>query len=252
MKIGELFKIVEGAIVFTRTSGDSPVTYLSETYTPEIIGRTEAEVKNEISRNNLELSFSLNSDIAQRYMGSIIDNIVTLTIYTQQDAGTLVTWKGRMSSVKPQDAIVKIVFENLYTSLRRPGLRRRYQVNCPHVLYGRGCNLDMAGFAVGGTAATVAGATVTSAAAGAYADGYFQGGILKAPDNTLRFITAHVGTTLTLIRPIASLANGNAITIYPGCDRTRQTCLDKFNNINNNGSTPFIPIKNPYSGTSFV
>jgi GH24 family phage-related lysozyme (muramidase) len=84
----------------------------------------------------------------------------------------------------------------------------------------------------------------------------------------MRFITNHSGSTLTLIRQLDSLSEafakqgygqgygygygGLVARIFPGCDRTTQTCKDKFDNLNNNGAFPFIPLKNPMSGSSIV
>lgn len=257
MKITEFFKIVEGATVFNYTSSDSDIVHLGDTYTPIAMGRTEVETKNELSRANVELSFSLDSEIGKRYMKSVIDTIVSLTIFSKQDATVNVTWKGRLASVKPQDSNVKLVFESVFTSLRRPGLRRRFQRNCPHVLYGRGCRLNKDDFDAAGVATFANGANYIVTGAGTFADGWFTGGMLKAPDGTFRFIIGHSGNNITLIRPIDSLTEAIAggsqpVTLYPGCDRSPQTCQGKFNNLANNGSFQFIPTRNPFSGSSFA
>lgn len=258
MKITELFKIVEGETTFFRTSGDADIDYLGDTYIAEAIGRSEVESKNELSRANLELSMNIDNPIAQRYMNTVVDSVVSLTVFTQTDTTMVVSWKGRLASVKPDTSTVKLIFESIFTSLRRPGLRRRYQRNCSHVLYGRGCKLDKEDFAIDGTASAVAGATVTVAAAASASDGWFTGGMLKAPDGTLRFIISHVGNQIGLIRPIDSLTQAiiddgpQAVRLYRGCDRTRGTCDTFFDNLLNNGSFPFIPTRNPFNGSSFA
>jgi len=257
MKITEFFKIVEGATVFRVTSSDKTVTHLAEDYEPVAIGRTEVESKNELSRANIELTLGIDNAIAQRYMNSVVDAVVSLTVYSQQDGDVNVVWKGRLSAVKPQEANVKLIFESVFTSLRRPGLRARYQRNCRHMLYGRGCNLDKEDFDVAGTATAIAsGTVVTVAAAAGYPDGWFAGGMLEAPDLTLRFITSHTGNQVTLIRKIDSLSaaivgGAQSVRLFPGCNRSRETCVSKFNNLNNNGSFPFIPTRNPFNGASF-
>ena len=257
MKITEFFKIVEGATVFRVTSSDKTVTYLAEDYTPVAVGRTEVESKNELSRANIELSFSIDNEIAQRYMNTVVDGVVSLTIFSQQDGDVSVIWKGRLSAVKPQETSVKLIFESVFTSLRRPGIRRRFQRSCGHVLYGRGCAISKEDFDTNGTATAVAGTTLTIAAAAGSPDGWFVGGMLEAPDLTLRFITAHVGNQITLIRKIETLSDAIAggpqnIRLFPGCDRSAQTCVTKFNNLVNNGSFQFIPTRNPFNGSSFA
>jgi uncharacterized phage protein (TIGR02218 family) len=249
VKILEIYKMVEGSNVWNFTSGNAPDTFNGDTYTPTDVGRSQVEIKNELAKANIELSFGLDNTIARRYINSIIDNVVTLTVWSKQDATYNVVWKGRLSGVKPQEKVIKLIFESIFTSLRRPGLRLRYQRTCPHTLYGRGCNLNKDDFGVAGTAASVSGNNVTVSTASAQ---IYVGGMLKAPDGTLRFIVAQSGTTLQLIRPIPGLVNGNAVVVYPGCDRSRDVCNSRFNNLPNNGSFPFIPQRNPFTGNSFT
>jgi hypothetical protein len=40
---------------------------------------------------------------------------------------------------------------------------------------------------------------------------------------------------------------GDNVTLTAGCDRTRATCVAKFNNLANFMGFPYIPTKNPYS-----
>lgn len=39
--------------------------------------------------------------------------------------------------------------------------------------------------------------------------------------------------------------NNDAVTLYPGCDGSRETCISKFNNFLNFGGHPFLPTSNP-------
>lgn len=255
-RITEFFKIVEGTTIFNVTSSDSEITYLSDVYTPIPVGRTNVEVKNELSKANIELSFPIGHEISQRYMNTVVDSIVSLTGFQSENGTVSVIWKGRLSAVKPMTSTVKLIFESIFTSMRRPGLRRRMQRSCPHVLYGRGCNLDKEDFALAMTATDATQATYLVPAAASYDDNWFSGGILEAPDLTLRFITAHIGAEITLIRRIDSLSIAiatadQAVRLFPGCNRTTEVCIAKFDNLPNNGSFPFIPIRNPFNGQSF-
>jgi len=42
------------------------------------------------------------------------------------------------------------------------------------------------------------------------------------------------------------------VTLYPGCPRDRQTCNDRFNNLENYGGFDWIPSRNPFNGSSIV
>lgn len=270
MKPKELYRFTEGSQVWTVTSADADEAYNGETYSSITIGRDESEQKNELSKANINVTVSLDNEMGRRWMKSILDTVVGLTIFSKDiDTGTtVVIWKGRLSSVKPDAASIKLVFESIFTSLRRPGLRGKYQRSCPHVLYGRGCNLNKDDFAVNSIITAVNGVNVTATSAALQPDGYYNAGMIEGPDGALRFIVQHVGSQLTLIRPLESLAEGLAndgygngyglaygqftANIYPGCDRTKETCSSKFSNLDNYGGYPFIPLENPMGGSSIV
>lgn len=269
----EMYKFVEQGLteskVWTFTSGDEPVEYMGETYTPVPIGRSEAETKNELSRANIEVKMDLDNSMGQRWLHDRIEAMVTLTIFERdEDDEISIVWKGRLSGVKPTMSEIVLNFESVFTSLRRPGLRARYQRACRHVLYGRGCSLNKDDFAVFGKVTAVSNEVVTVPEAASYDDGYFAGGMIEGPDGTLRFITTHVGQNLTLIRPLEGINKGlvNAgygksygmyygglgCRIFPGCPRDRNTCNNRFNNLPNYGGFPFIPLRNPFDGSSIV
>lgn len=271
MKPIELYKFVRGNQEWTYTSGDTSINYNSDTYVPVPIGRGGIESKNELSKANLDIKIDIYDDLARLLLREINDEILSLTLFIQVGMSTNTAWKGRLSSIKPSATQLTMVFESVFTSLRRPGLRARYQKTCRHMLYGRGCTLNAEDFAVDGfaTDVTANGLQITVPEAAGEDDGYYIGGMIRAPDETLRMIIGHSGSVLTLIRPLDSLTaaivgtgygmgygegyGGTvAVKIYPGCDRLRSTCKNKFNNLLNYGGFPWIPSKNPMGGSSIV
>lgn len=257
----ELYRFSEqgSALFWTYTSGNEAVTYNDEVYTPASISRTEIEVKNEISRANIDVQVSLNNEAGLRWLQDNGEKIVTLTIFERDKAGAIsVSWKGRLASVQPGMKFITLRMESIFTSFRRPGLRARYQKSCRHVLYGRGCKLDAEDFAEAGTVSAIAGRTLTIAEAGSHDDGFYVGGMLRTADGMLSFITGHVGSAITLQRLSFSVgeevAGGFpfAVSLYPGCDHSRATCNAKFANLLNYGGFDHIPTKNPMGGSSIV
>lgn len=257
----ELYRFSEqgSAEVWTFTSGDELVTHGGEDYTPTSIGRSEIESRNELSRANLDIRVSLTNAAAIRWLSDNGENIVSLTIFERSTLGTFTTaWKGRLVAVIPGMDSITLKFESIFTSLRRPGLRARYQRSCRHALYGRGCRLDAEDFAVVGECTALAGTVVTVTEAALQPDGYYVGGMLRSPDGVLSYIVGHTGTAIALQRTSYSLAQAAeaalpfAVTLYPGCDHSRVTCNSKFNNLLNYGGFDFIPQKNPMGGSSIV
>lgn len=255
----DLYKIISDGQVYNLTSASIAQTYNGDTYEPAAIGRGGVQSKGEISKANLDVRLALDHPLAASLLGRWAESITSLTIFAKRTASTDVIWKGRLASIVPDDAHVRLVFESIFTSLRRPGLRARFLKSCRHPLYGRGCYLDHADFAVAATVTAINGLTVTSPAAAAQANGYFTGGMLEAPDGTLSYIASHVGSQLSMNRVSSALAtafadegSGLAITLYPGCDHSYATCAAKFGNDDNYGGFDYIPTKNPMGGSSIV
>lgn len=257
----ELYRFSEqaSATIWAFTDGNEEITYNGDTYVPASIARSDVEVKNEISKANINVQMSLNNEAALRWLADNGEKIVTLTVFERDKGGVFnVVWKGRLASIAPGMTDVTLKMESIFTSMRRPGLRARYQRSCRHALYGRGCRLNAEDFATAGTATAYEGRTFTIAEAATQPDGYFVGGMLRAPDNSLSFITAHVGNLIAIQRVSYSLLQAVEggfpfnVTLYPGCDHSRMTCNAKFDNLLNYGGFDFIPAKNPMGGSSIV
>ena len=143
----------------------------------------------------------------------------------------------------------------MFTSLRRAGARIRYQRQCRHALYGRGCNVDKADHRTLAECTAVSGNTITLSEIPADdSDGVlstYLGGIAEYA-GVSRFIVGKSGNVLTLWRPLPGLEDALAsseapeVAIYPGCDRTLETCHAKFDNALNHGGFPWLPDVNPF------
>lgn len=264
--VKELYRFIDGngSTIHTFTNSDEAETYDSgsgpEVYVPVPIGRSEPEGNGEMTRQNLTVTFSIDNATAKGWFVNSIDFTLSLTIFSKTGTDVEVEWKGRLISVSPKLSTIDFVFENVFTSMRRMGLYERYQINCPHALYGQGCNIDKASFAVSSAVTLVAGTVITVPAASGFADGYFNGGIFEDNAGNLRFIISHVGNQITLIRPLNMLIDyvtahgysGLTCHVFPGCDRTTTTCNGTFNNILNYGGFPFMPVVNPFTLKSLV
>jgi len=254
----ELFWFIEDGVSYRFASNDVSYTHLGNVYTKETISRSEIESTKELNKSSIDVKFPITHTLARRWMTDRVESVITLTIFEiDEDDDVYTSFKGRFTSIKPVNAEIVCTFETIFTSLHRTGLRARFTRQCRHSLYGRGCNLNKEGFAKPGTATSITGSVVQVTGASSYDDGYFTTGILRAPDGTMRFIISHIGDTITLIRPMRSLAlaleaGSQPVTLYPGCDRTRPTCIERFNNLPNNGGFEWIPIINPLGGSSIV
>lgn len=168
---------------------------------------------------------------------------------------TRLVWIGTVNGVTQLDDIrAKVTCAMLSTSFRRGGLRYGYQRNCPHVLYAANtCKVDRESFKLIGILTSVVGTTLKAVNfAAAPEDGWLKGGFIEYPLDSgfteRRMILRHTGDTIHILGFPLDLVVGSVVTAFAGCDRTVNTCLNKFNNLDNMGGFPHSPGRSPYDG----
>jgi uncharacterized phage protein (TIGR02218 family) len=250
----EIYEFSRGVIIWRYTTADEDKVIGAFTYKSIIAERGGLEQTQEMSRNPISISMDKDVDFLAQFKGAPPSDPINLTIkrYHESDTEVLTIWVGRIVNVKFKEREAEIRCEPIFTALKRPILRRRYQTTCPHVLYGQQCSLTSLSFANTAIITAVSGKTLTAVAIGARAAGYFAGGFTDWSNNLAierRFITDHTGSTITLNLPYNGILVGQTITVYPGCDHLLTTCNSKFANDDNYGGQPFYPSKNPLGGS---
>lgn len=250
----ELYVFVQGTQTWRLTSAAEAVTYQSVEYTPSSVTRDRIKQTSDPLKDSLKLEFPRGDIFASQFLGFAPDIVTAVTVFRGHvgDGEFTPYWKGRVISAVASGNRIQVACESVFSSVQRPGLRARYELTCRHALYSARCGVNLEASRVAGTAAAVSGVTVSVSEADLYDGGYFTGGMIKAPDNSTRFIVNHVGATLTIQRPIAGLSAGQAVSLYPGCDHLHTTCRLKFDNLDNFGGFPWFPTRNPYDGSSIA
>ena len=269
-----LYQCIEGDAVWRFTSRASDwISAASEggdlVWEAAAISHGDVVQSSEIERGRLEITLPLSHAFAARFLAPLGNAPMTLTIFRghEQVLGeTVAHWKGRVVGAEVEGARLILSAESIFSTLRRAGVRAKYQSLCRHALYGRGCGLDITQHLAFLTVAAISGGTVTVPGAAAQPDGWFRGGVLRFGVQ-LGFITGHVGSLLTLSRPMPELTSALAnpafdtvtggplpvtVDIAPGCDLRAETCTAKFGNLLNFGGFPAIPGRNPFGGGSIV
>lgn len=158
---------------------------------------------------------------------------------------TVLVFAGRVAEIDftRVSAIVNINSHMELLTQQMP--RNLFQSGCRFTLFGPGCSLSASSFAE--NAALGSGSTPSAIAASlAHGAGYYDLGRLVMTSGLnatfSRGVRSWDGTTLLLRAPFPyPVAQGDAFTIYPGCDKQLTTCTSKFNNAANFGGFPFIP-----------
>lgn len=214
-----------------------------------------------LDKSDVTISMSLGSEIDQLFLAYPPSQVVNLTIFeghigdpaTEENYPAI--WLGRILGSTYKKNEIELSCQPVSTSLKRPGLRRNYQIGCPHVLYGSQCRASRA-------AATVARSVVSVTRNRVMVDGWlgaqfglYVGGLLEWINSdtgvrelrTIANVLNDSGTSVIVIRGIArGLAAGTQLSVIRGCNRQMSGC-NQHNNIQNYGGQPFIPLENPLS-----
>lgn len=198
-----------------------------------------------------------------------------------------VVWMGRVLNVEGAGVMATLHCEPVATSIRRIGLRQMYQRQCPHVLYSPNtCKVDRELFKVNGTFVALDEDTHLMMTVGfnpstlpakmwdrvgsvdvPLIEDKLSGGMVGWVSPTgltywrsILYQAAAVGSQVGIqinfpiplldIEGSPSLPVGSALVLFPGCQHTMTNCLNTFNNLPNYGGYPYIPLLNPFNGTT--
>ena len=211
-----------------------------------------------LDKANLSVSMVESASITDlvrfRPPSAIISLIIRQGHFNDPDQQFLVKWSGRVLNfaIDGQSNEVTFSCEPIATMLKRNGLRRNYQYACTHPLFGTGCNANKV--AASHTAAVMGKSGPQIALSPTWTTTpppeRFLGGTAEwsLPDGRKEYrtiIKVESSGVITLTGSVAGLDPGETVTMVLGCRHTMEDCSALFNNIQNFGGCPYIPLKNP-------
>jgi len=170
-----------------------------------------------------------------------------------------VKWTGRVIGCSWQGGEATLSCQPISTSLARPGLRRRYSLSCPYVLYDvESCKAVEAAATSATTVSAITSTTITVPGGwhGANAAAKYNGGKVSWTNNVdglteIRRILSAMSTTIRVAGLIRGLSVTDAINVTLGCNRQESDCVDLHANLDNHGGMSFLPDDNPVGRNKF-
>lgn len=246
---------------YAYTNAEVPITFGGVTYNPVPISRNAITASGTLDKSALKLSMPINTDIAELFRVYPPAQVVTLILRQghrdDPDSEFLVSWTGRVLGTDRDGSEIELTCEPIAASMRRTGLRRHYQIGCPHVLYGKRCKANKTAATIQRDALVVSGNTVDLALGwnGPISYQKYIGGLLEwdgpyGPEarTILRVID---DVRLYLSGPLPGLRAGMDVRVVLGCNHQTSDCQNLHANINNYGGQPYIPTKNPINTNPF-
>lgn len=219
-------------------------------------------------KSRLDIRTSDTSTLADLFRLYPPSNVVTVTIFQGHVADVsqqfLAAWAGKVIGFSTDEANrASFVCEPISISMKRVGLRRRWQYGCPHVLYAQGsfkCNASKTVATISRVLLSVSGGTLTFETTWETAarKPKYQGGlaewVLTDGRREIRTIlrTGAADGTVVIGGSPTGLVAGMAVDLVLGCNHKAGIaaqpdgdCGPLHNNIQNFGGQPWIPDKNP-------
>ena len=247
------------------TDFEQPILFNGLTYQPQPADRGTIKASGTLDKSELELRTDRENPIAELFRIYPPSQTVRVTIYQghADDPAKqyLVVWTGRVLNVKWEQSECRLSCEPISTSLRRPGLRRRYQFSCPHVLYGSMCQASKAAATKYATLAEPAEGSRKVKVNYTLAEDElrtYRGGTVEwttpsglSESRTILGIEGDGNlTTFVLSGIVRELLVGGQVALVKGCAHNMDDCGKLHNNILNYGGMPWFPTKNPIGSYS--
>lgn len=256
---------VAGPSVYGYTDAEQVIIKDNVVFVPTPIDTPGVQASGSLDRKTLNLRLPSTTEVAQLFRAYPPSYPVTMTIFrghlTDDDSPIeyRAIWVGRVLNGKHEgdgSHLCMLTCEPVATSLRRAGLRRRYQYLCPHVLYGRKCGANK-GAVTFSVVCTFKGDADVTLNAGWVPDDMipnFSGGVIEwttANGNVevrtiLEIETDSDSHVVQMTGPPTDIVIGvTSLRLSLGCNHQMDHCLTLHNNIANFGGFPWIPVSNP-------
>jgi hypothetical protein len=245
----ECYTVQRGAQVWRLTSDDDAHTISGVEFTPSWLKRGEIAQKQDTPGIQFTLTVHLASPLGQSLLVKTPDPI-TVTLERLQPSSDPIkpVLLGEVLSVKFSDDNAELTVATVEHRFKRMIPAALLGRNCPWSVYSPSCGADPAAFAFSTTIASVAWPVVTVAALSDMTAAFYSAGIIVDANGKPHTIAKHASPkdlTIWGDQPTTGLQVGDAVTVYPGCDKTRTACITKFANYDNYGGFADLPTKDP-------
>ncbi len=244
---------------FAYTDGETPVTFNAGDglgavlYQPTPIACGEIRLNGVVDKTRFTIAVPHDSEVVGLFNPRPPSYTVSLVVRSGHvgDSEWLVVWSGRILGFSDTKNESHLNGEPVLRGLKRAILRRNYQIQCPHVLYGGQCKANKAAATVTPNVLGLAGAILHLPAGwnGAHPTDRFVGGLAEWIGSNGRaewrtIIRIADATHVVMGAGADNLTIGGPIALSRNCGKDIVAC-NEHANIQNFGGHWLIPEKNP-------
>lgn len=250
-------------IEYLYTSFDSSLTVQGKEFRADgpLISREGTSLSLGIEVDNLSITIETNEStklgdvsVAQAFHNGILDGarfkleriFMDPNSPIDTSAGTLVLFEGRIVEPELDRYVINASVVSDIDNLKLQMPRNLYTPGCLNTLFDGACGLLSSDFAV--TTTIAINSTPSQILCDlSQAQGWFTQGVVEflegANIGIKRTVRLHEAGSLLLTLPLLDMPEiGEAIRVYPGCDKRLDTCTNRFNNRARFRGAPFVPV----------
>jgi uncharacterized phage protein (TIGR02218 family) len=250
----ELYTIATTSATYRLTSHPVDVMFGGEPFLATTITRGNLQLAEDAAGRELTISLPIDHPVVQRYAATGIPEQSVLVTYhrLQERSGVAIQqWQGFGCGLSVEGNLATIRVPALTDDAMRVRLPTLEASRlCPHTLFNPRCSVNIAGVEISGpliadfTVITTVVSHVDNqlivADMGGHPDRWATHGYIEMANGTRREIFEQVDNTLTLHAPFVPSDMSALVKVVAGCNKTIDTCVDKFNNDLNFGGFPLL------------
>lgn len=245
-----LFDFLRGSDAWYYTNFPTAIAVNAHTYLPRAITRSTITMAGTVPKETIEIKLPFDDAMVVPMNTGSVGKVTTVTVWCAQASDLTLyqaEWLGRVAKTARDRTVATMTCEPVFSSLQRNGIPQPYQRTCRHAFGGKGCfvNLDSLKQTIPIVSVSARKDQVLLLIVGTAPN--FIGGTFKSASGVTELVIGQSGSTVTLMRPIGSLAGGQSAEVCIGCDRSLGTCDTVHHNAGNFGAQPGIPFINPFT-----
>lgn len=253
----ELYLFYRSGKSWAYTSSHRTITFDGTAYRPSVIQRDDFELSDESSSATVQVHLSRKLAVVPQFMAGMPPTPVWLRIYRghegDPEAEVVSLFHGQVTTFQRKGGEVRLGCASVQSAMEKRIPRMTVQQMCNHALYDPACGVRADEYAIDGEISHIAANSgrITIPQLVGKKDDYYTAGIVLFPASGDRaFIVRHLGASNQvelLNHPPGQVVVGAPVTVYAGCDRSVDTCRERFGNLANFMGFPFLPARNPFT-----
>ena len=241
----QLYEFTAGSKKLYYTSGNKEFLFQNKIYKPATIKSTSIVTTQDKAKANITITTDKDIELGDWFKiitPGDVKVFVWRTSRTNPNQYERV-FNGAVLGAEFKQNEIEFLCEPLAGLTSRRICKYTYQTVCNHHVYKGRCGLDVEDHSFFTDIINIENGVKITIAANPYLDEVL-GGYLQTTGNNAGLITKVENNIITILAPIEGLSVGDRVRIAKGCDRSSETCKNKFNNFDNFYGFEVVPTRN--------